>query len=193
MEDTETIEERAEDGKRKPPLTDEQRATRNAKIIRMKMRGLPTAYIAEEVNLSERAVRNVWEDGKGAVKSAYEGEDAVQTVRDFLNRYETIAEEFAVAADKATGATKVQALNGQMNVLREISNLCQATGILPEDLHGLRAEVNWRATIKRVMDALDEVGASVELRHALYVAMGGAPIPQIAEGSVDSTAEETAA
>lgn len=180
--DKESIEERTERESKPGPkegLTAEERQVRNAEIIQRKMRGVSWAKLSRDYGISERGLRDIWYAAREEIRAKYDTQDAVDLVKDFLAQYEALNEQLAEHAEEAEGAVKVSAINSQVTVQRDIIALCQSTGLLPTNLAELRAVVNARQMAAKIMAVLEEHDVPDTVIDAMYVALGGEPIPEI--------------
>jgi DNA-binding transcriptional MerR regulator len=153
---------------RKAGLTGDEIETRNAMMIRDRIRGQSWATLAEQHGLSESRCRRVFAAWRKENPNTYQGRPPIELVHEMLERLEALAEQLAdIAASTEADTTKIAAINSQADKLLRAAELMQATGILPHDLGTLRIQLDAQVLALRLIRVLNEQGASLELKRAL--------------------------
>jgi hypothetical protein len=157
---------------RKPGLTDAEREERNAELVRDRLRGQSWAYLAEKYGLQIPACMSIYNAWRNDNQPTYQGRDPITIVHSMLDRLESWVEQLAEVADSAAAdATKIAAINAQLNALTRTAELMQATGILPHDLGTLRLELDVQTLAVKLVTVLSEQGAPPEMKRAILDAL----------------------
>jgi len=136
-------------------MTAAMKVERDQRIVVDRARGLTWQTIAATHGLSCRHSRQVYLDQRrdGLVS---EGFDAVDAVVEFVDRLETLVEEFALLAETAgQDSVRLGALNAKQRAIVELFNLKQAVGLVPRNLIVIRQELDVKGIMYDVVAKLE--------------------------------------
>lgn len=149
---------------------------RNMKIVAAKIRRTPWSEIAKEHRLTKRRCQQIWDQWR-AVNPTLRDHDPIEIVDELLYGYQATLEdlEATVQASDTDSPVRVAALNGKLRVFREMAELLQAIGVLPNDLGTLKVHVDGQVTAERVITVLEKFKVPEEVYEAMLTALGGPP------------------
>jgi LPS sulfotransferase NodH len=151
-----------------PGMSEIEREERNAEIVRDRLRGQSWEYLAEKYNLTIRQIRDIYNGWRADNQPTYQGRDPIEIVHSMLDRLNSWVEQLAEVADTASAdATRIAAINAQLNALTRTAELMQATGILPHDLGTLRLELDVQTLAVKLVTVLTDQGATPEMKRAI--------------------------
>jgi hypothetical protein len=160
-----------------PPMDRAAMEQRNAEIVGARMRGIGTEQVARTYGISVRRVRQVVEEWR-ATNPTLRSRDPLEIVDEILEQYAGAVEELAlISATTSYDAVRVGAIRARMDTLRQMTELLQATGVLPHDLGKLRVDLDVRYVAEAILTVLDEEGVPQEVQQRLVglLERGAAP------------------
>ena len=164
---------------RKPGLTPTELEERNEKLITDRARGQSWSHLSSQYGLGVARCKEIYEGWRKQNPTTYRGRPAIEVVQQSLERLEAWIEQLADLASVTEGdMVKIAAINAQADKLQRATALMQETGILPKDLGTLRIEIDVQVLTDRLMRALNDNGASIELKRAILTELragGGSP------------------
>lgn len=177
----------APEAKPKKRLSVAEQFERNQQIVSQKVRGIPWSQIAREHGISIQRCQQIfaeWRESNPTLRT----HDPVEIVDELLYGYQATVEDLAVLAAKPTinDAVRVGAHNSKMKAYREMAELLQAIGALPNDLGTLRLLVDGQITAERVVTVLERFDLPEEAWDELLEALGGAPAGLLEAGDPEA-------
>lgn len=164
---------------------------RNLDIVAMRVRGKPWSVIAAKHNLKVRRCQYIFAEWK-SLNPTLRHHDPIDIVDELLYGYQAVLQDLAEDVDKAPpgSAQRVGANNSKLRAYREMAELLQAVGALPNDLGTLSLLVDGQITADRIITVLERHGVPEAVFDAILEALGG-PIKELSSGeSIDVDHEE---
>jgi hypothetical protein len=169
-------------------LTKSEVADRDERLAADRVKGHSWEWIMAKYDLSRRTVQERYEVWRGKNAHAFEDVNAIEIVHGMLDTYQAIAEQAADIGVTAKGENgQLGALNTQMSAMRQVAELCQATGILPKQLGTLKMEVDARVLSQKLIRVLNEYEVDAKVKRALLQELGdenagGMPVAGLPDG-----------
>ena len=185
-DDHESIEDKANgNGNRRSrgntTLTVSEMEERNRYIVRDRLSKQSWSRIAGKYGIKEAQCKLIYAKWRAENRpTAYRGRDPIEIVHDQLEQLESWTEQLADVADESAGTVKIAAINSEVNTAMRAVELMQATGILPHDLGTLRVQLDIQVLAMKLVQALNDTGATPEQKRAVLNAMkevNGLPEP----------------
>lgn len=154
---------------------DEALRTRNMEIVAAKHRGLTYTQIGHTYALSSDRCKVILREWR-SVNPTIRGRDASEILDETLERYEAAIEELALVSHTTKhDAVKVGAIKARLEAIKQVTEILQATGNLPQDLGTLRVQLDQRAVAARFLAVFDELGLPDHVADRLLTALQDAP------------------
>ena len=156
---------------------------RNMQIVAQRIRRVPWSQISKEHGCTIRRCQEIFEEWRDQ-NPTLRHSDPQEIVDELLYGYQSVIEDFEKLATTADqDSARVGALNGKLRAFREMAELLQAIGALPNDLGTLTLAIDGRITAERIVAVLDRFDVSEEVEEAMLMALGGPTGTKAIEGS----------
>jgi hypothetical protein len=164
-------------------LSQLEQVQRNMKIVRMRVRRRPWWKIAEDTDLTIRRCQQIFEEWKGT-NPTLRTHEPVKIVDEILYGLEATIEDLAemIADDKNSTLVKLGAQNSKLRAYREMAEILQAIGALPNDLGTIQLQVDGQITAERVIMVMEKFNLPDAAFAELLDALGGPP-PELTSGT----------
>jgi hypothetical protein len=172
-EDPVVLEAPATEPRRYPSIYEQYE--RNLAIVAARCRRVPWTQIAREHGISVRRGKRIFEEWR-ELNPTLRHHDPVEIVDELLYGYQATLEDLEkVAATTQNDANRIGALNAKMRCYREIAELLQAIGALPNDLGTMHLHIDGQVTAERIITVLERYGVGEEVFDGILDALGGPP------------------
>jgi hypothetical protein len=160
----------AQPRKQEPRLSAEDTVVRNRALIADRLKPMSWVALAAKYNLHERYCRRIFykwsKSNQGRNLTDVAGRDPIEIVYESVARYEGWIEQLTEVAfsPEASDASRVAAITAQMNAQSKLTELLQATGILPRELGKLRIVADVRYVAQAILTVFEEEKVPTQVR-----------------------------
>lgn len=159
----------------KKMLTVSQQYDRNMRIVEARIRNKPWSGIAKAEGLTIRRCQQIFGEW-AATNPTLREHDPVAIVDELLRGYQAVIEDLSVeAATSKMDAVRVGAHNSKLRAYREMAELLQAIGVLPNDLGTMHLHIDGQITAERVIAVLERHHVPEAVFEELLETLGGPP------------------
>jgi hypothetical protein len=145
----------------------DDRARRDAEVVRARARGLGWSRIAEHHGISDRQARRIVADYRDRQPSL-DGIDPSDVIRDTLDAYDAVIDELVTFADETQhDASKVGASRQRLDAFKAKVELLQAVGVLPHDLGEVRLVEDAQAVAQTIVTVFERHGIPKEVQEEI--------------------------
>lgn len=159
---------------------------RNMRICAARVRNAPWSAIAAEHSLSVarcQQIFNAWADSNPTLRE----HDPLAIVDELLYGYQAVIEDCESTVARSEGTVRVGALNTKMRAYREVAELLQAIGVLPNDLGTMHLHIDGQITADRIITVLERFDVPDAVYEEILEALGG-PTPAMLQAGEDTHA-----
>lgn len=161
-----------------PKLPATEKAARDRQIVADRLKPLSWAAIGAKHNLDPSTCKRVFYEWRRSVKPGtdLQGKDPIEIVWESVERYENWIEQLTEIAfgPETQESVRVGAINAQMTAQQKLTELLQATGILPKQLGKLRIEADVRYVAQAILQVFEEEGVDARVRERVVGVIRGA-------------------
>lgn len=160
-------------------LSARERVARDQQIVADRLKPMSWTALGKKYGLDERTCRKIYHDwtlhnqGRPADMSQ---RDPIDIVWESVGRYEGWIEQLALVAHgpETPESVRVSAISAQMSAQQKLTELLQATGILPKQLGKLRIEADVRYVAQAILQVFQEEDVPVHVRQRVAQAIQSA-------------------
>lgn len=122
-----------------------EKVARDSQIVAAKARSIPTSSVAQTFGVSVKTVETVMREYRES-QPALRTVDPIQIIEEMIFEIRGAIGELALTGSTSKyDAVRVGAVGKKLDALKQLQQLMQATGVLPNDLGTLKIDMDVRA------------------------------------------------